>query len=387
MKKFTLAALALVASAFAAQAADGNTFTSGDLKYTVLSEEEGTVAVACSSYTQSGDIVIPMTVENEGTTYFVTEVANAGFGSCPITSVTLPESILKINDSAFYNCTSMKSVNIPNSVTYIGTSAFRYAVRYQADIKLSAGCSFYGNYAFQQCMAVKELTIPACVDGAITIGNYAFAKATVLERLNLPGEYTKIGTSGVADFATLQVYLYSQNPFATSFSPAAKTTVHVSDSLFAEDWLVSGVSGWANCRWTYDLDSNPWPYVTEVSLPATAMATVGVNTKLALETRAAADDIVWRSSDISVAFVDQQGNVYPRKEGKATITAMACSSSKDVVKAECEVTVAGNNQDGVTAIAAEKDSRIFNLQGVEMNPNTTLPAGIYVKGGKKIVVK
>lgn len=386
MKKFTLAAMALVAGAFAVQAADGDTFDISPLSYTVLSEEDGTVAVS-GNIGSLTELTVPMTVENDGKTYFVTAIADRGlYGLTTMKSLTLPESIMTIGQYGVYNCKALTSISLPNSVTSVGNQAFR-TCNAMEKIKLSSGCNNYGTYAFANAIEVTDLTIPACVDGAVTVGNYAFSGMQELNNLYLPGEYAKIGSSGVAGYGALQVYLYSQIPFATGFNPANKTTAHVSSEAFAENWLENGGTGWANCRWVYDLDSNPWTYVKEITLPASLTATVGITTPIAIETRAAADDIVWRSSNIGVAFVDQHGNVYPRKEGKATITAMACSSSNEVVKAECEVTVTSNNQDGVVTIAAEKDARIFNIQGVEMNPDATLPAGIYVKAGKKIIVK
>ena len=38
------------------------------------------------------------------------------------------------------------------------------------------------------------------------------------------------------------------------------------------------------------------------------------------------------------------------------------------------------------SVAANKDAHVYNLQGVRMNAEN-LPAGIYIKGGKKFVVK
>lgn len=54
----------------------------------------------------SGNIVIPLQVLYSGKKYSVT-----GIGSC-----------------AFYNCSSLKSITIPNSVTEIGSDAFGYCI-------------------------------------------------------------------------------------------------------------------------------------------------------------------------------------------------------------------------------------------------------------------
>ena len=45
-------------------------------------------------------------------------------GRTLLTSITIPDSVTKIEQSAFKNCTSLTSVTIPNSVTAIGSGVF-----------------------------------------------------------------------------------------------------------------------------------------------------------------------------------------------------------------------------------------------------------------------
>ena len=73
----------------------------------------------------SGDVVIPSSVTNNGTTYSVTSIGDYAFYLCiGLTSVTIPNSVTSIADDAFYGCSSLTSVTIPNSVTSIGKCAF-----------------------------------------------------------------------------------------------------------------------------------------------------------------------------------------------------------------------------------------------------------------------
>ena len=94
------------------------------LYYTITSSN--TVKVA-NHNSVSGAVVIPSSVTNNGTTYSVTSIGYSAFYSCSgLTSVTIPNSVTSIGKWAFQSCSSLTSVTIPNSVTSIGNMAFAY---------------------------------------------------------------------------------------------------------------------------------------------------------------------------------------------------------------------------------------------------------------------
>ena len=80
--------------------------TSGDTKY-------------------SGSITIPATVTHGGVNYSVTSIGEDAFWNCSnLTAVNIPEGVTSIGNSAFYGCRSLTAINIPESVTSIGDYAF-----------------------------------------------------------------------------------------------------------------------------------------------------------------------------------------------------------------------------------------------------------------------
>jgi len=75
--------------------------------------------------TYSGAIVIPSQVTYNGVTYRVNSIGDNAFYCCTsLTSVTIPNSVTIIGRDAFHECSGLTSITIPNNVTSIGYDAF-----------------------------------------------------------------------------------------------------------------------------------------------------------------------------------------------------------------------------------------------------------------------
>ena len=96
--------------------------TSEDYGKAVLSEVSDAKKASLTSYN------IKSKVTFGGRDYTVTEIGTATsnvFRDCTaLTSVTIPNTVEEIDDSAFKNCTSLNSIVIPDSVEEIGDQAF-----------------------------------------------------------------------------------------------------------------------------------------------------------------------------------------------------------------------------------------------------------------------
>ena len=123
--------------------------------------------------TYVGDMVIPSTVEFEGTTYTVTRIGYQAFyrgnyvGDYGIvTSVALPNTIRSISDYAFYNQKNLLSISIPNGVTMIGKRAFGFCGL--ESIALPSGLTYIGESAFQNCnnmtMVISAMNNPVSIE-------------------------------------------------------------------------------------------------------------------------------------------------------------------------------------------------------------------------------
>ena len=114
-----------------------------------------------------------------------TKISNYAFTGCTsLTSINIPDSVTRIGDGAFSDCTSLTSINIPDGVTSIGDSAFD-------------GCS-----------SLTSINIP---DGETSIGWRTFCGCSSLTSINIPNSVTSIGYCAFSDCYNLSDVFYSNS--------------------------------------------------------------------------------------------------------------------------------------------------------------------------------
>lgn len=143
--------------------------TSSTEPYTVgVSYRGNTSSEYSDEYT--GSVTIPESVIYSSKTYSVTSIGYAAFGDCSsLTSIEIPNSVKNIGESAFYNCDGLTSITIPSSVTSIGSGAFSGCDGLNC-VKIPNSVEYIGMYAFSNCDNLYFFTIPNSVK---SIGGYA----------------------------------------------------------------------------------------------------------------------------------------------------------------------------------------------------------------------
>jgi hypothetical protein len=145
----------------------------------------------------SGAITIPSTIPygNGDASYNVTTIGNYAFYNCTsLTSITIPDSVTTIGRYAFYYCTNLTSIDLSGTqVETIDYGAFaRCSNLTSITFPTNPLFTTIDTSAFEKCSKITSITIPDSVE---TIGTSAFNGCTGLTSVTLPTNslFTTIG--------------------------------------------------------------------------------------------------------------------------------------------------------------------------------------------------
>ena len=175
------------------------------LSYKITSDVEPYTVELSAAAKNLIKVNIPDTVVMDGIAYAVTSIGERAFYNCSsLTSLNIPNSITSIGDSAFYYCSSLTSIAIPNSVTSIGNYAF-YDCDALTSITIPNSVTSIGDYAFYNCSFLTSVTIPNSVT---SIGDHTFFGCSSLTSVTIPNSVTSIGGwafSGCSSLSSLTI--------------------------------------------------------------------------------------------------------------------------------------------------------------------------------------
>ena len=162
----------------------------------------------------AGEVTIPSTVTNNGTTYSVTSIGGEAFGHCSkLTAITIPNSVKSIGDRAFSWCSNLLDITIPNSVTTVG------------------GGMFYGCSNLKSVVLSNNITsLPSCYD---FIAYGFFGSCSSLTSITIPNSVTSIGSSAFSGCSSLitviceAVEVPELGSYVFSNTPITEATLYV----------------------------------------------------------------------------------------------------------------------------------------------------------------
>ncbi len=372
-------------------------------------------------------------------------IGDFAFYNCSgLTTITLPQGLQSIGIWAFFGCKGLTSITLPQGLQSIGDEAFSYCFGLTS-ITLPQGLQSIGKSAFSSCSGLTSITLPQSLQN---IGDEAFSYCDRLNYIFIlsrdpsswsPNTFKGIGVSIYVPERELEAF---QSKFSDiSFRTMSAKSVEISDlnyttiyapegSFFIPEGLTGGIIKHVNegeklaVDYKYQVGTlvpADTPillkgkagsyYVTMPPKEANLVAdTTGLSQnllrgtfidfptsspddeeavfyKLGYDTDGTTRGFYWVNEDGS-AYVNKAGEAYLAlpKAQYGDVRGFALDDIKDIT-AIYGVTVDGSGSD--VSNAGAKGEAIFTLDGRRVNAESTkgLPAGLYIIGGKKVIVK
>lgn len=224
----------------------------------------------------------------------VTEIGESVFLECnSLQSIIIPSSVKKIEDLAFYECSSLQSIAIPNSVTEIGRYAF-YGCSGLQSIVIPDSVKFIRFKAFQRCSDLQSIVIPNSV---IAIETSAFNRCSSLQSIVIHNSVKSIGYGAFRDCSSLQSIVIPDS--VTTIGDRAFENCSSLQSIVIPDSL-NKIGLWALCN----CNSLEFIYVSKKKLKFFMEELSGYENKIK----------VWEGKDAKAGLINTVGktsNVSP----------------------------------------------------------------------------
>ena len=284
----------------------------------------------------SGDVVIPETVVHDGVEYPVTAIGYKAFCYCyNLTSIEIPNSIDSISSHAFRSCEKLQRVVIPNSVVTLYPCAFHSCTGLKS-VVIGNSVPVIDEYCFQYCYQLTDVVIGSSVR---YLAIQAFDGCSALRKV------TCLAPEPPA-MHSYYSFSYDAYAYATLCVPGASMQAYRND----ENW--GCFSSFQNLT-----------LAEQISLDKTSLTLHGNESQQLTATVLPADasqELMWTSSDESVATVSQSGLVSAVAAGNAVITATTTDGTD--LSASCDVTV----------LQVQAESIQLNVTTAGLNEGSTL---------------
>ncbi len=183
----------------------------------------------------------------------ITSIPSSAFYGCTgLKSIELPESITSIGGSAFYNCTGLKGVVIPNNVTSVGASAF-YGCTSLEEMIIPNNVTTIGSSAFYGCSGLQAVVVG---NGVTALPDYVFGTGANLKSLTIGSKVQSISQYAFRKSSSATAYkpiktIWMVNTPPTNYTYAGGTVNYVPNSQYNS---LSGVSIYSFLSSIFEVD-------------------------------------------------------------------------------------------------------------------------------------
>lgn len=155
-------------------------------------------------------------------------VLNSSFENCSVTSVKLPDSVVNIENKAFYSCRNLKHVDFGHGITHIGSKAswHVFAACGLEEVEIPEQVTYIGRGAFWSC-ELKKVTFH---NGLLAIASDAFGGNIGLEEVTIPDNMTHIGEEAFKSAKIVHV----QNYLSDIVAAVGESTVFADNVEYTE---------------------------------------------------------------------------------------------------------------------------------------------------------
>ena len=197
-----------------------HSFEVDGINYSITS---GTTVSVASNKNCSGAIIIPEKVTYNGYEYSVTSIEkNAFYGCSGLTSVTIPNSMTNIGDDAFRGCSGLTAVHINDLSAWCKINFVGW---------YSSNPTYYAHHLYLNGNEIINLVIP---DDVTSIGDYAFRGCSGITSITIPNSITSIG-SGAFDGCDGLTAVYITDMYAwckIKFSDSSSNPTYYAHHLY-----------------------------------------------------------------------------------------------------------------------------------------------------------
>lgn len=133
-------------------------------------------------------IEIPSSISFKDQVFKVTGISNEAFYGCnKLEVITIPNSVVCIEEYAFKNCKSLVSITLSKNITYIGKGAFSGCTSLKS-IDVPNGVKRLDYDVFLECTSLREITLPASIE---EVEYSAFQGCDSIKKVFIPSSMKK----------------------------------------------------------------------------------------------------------------------------------------------------------------------------------------------------